>query len=366
VTAAPVAVIRAAALRDNLRRVRETVPGCSVLAVVKADAYGHGLVPVARILADADGFAVARIEEAVQLRDAGIARRVLVLGGFVDAREASECARSGFDCVIHSEEQVAVLESLRTLPPMGLWIKIDTGMGRLGIEPEALPRIRERLAASGAGCGRLRLMSHLAAADEPGGPGAEQLAAFAQLAAGAHHGVSIANSACILREPAACTVPGVPAAETWLRPGLMLYGVSPLPERSSHSLGLRPAMSFETRLIAVRRLPRGRRVGYGGEWQAARESVVGVAAVGYADGYPWHCATRTPVLVNGHPASVIGRISMDLISIDLTDAPPSRPGDRVILWGEELPVEEVARCAGTISYELLAGVSPRVVRRVED
>jgi alanine racemase len=364
--AAPVAVIRAGAIRDNLRRVRENVPGCSVLAVVKANAYGHGLVPVARILAEADGFAVARLDEALQLRNAGITHRILVLGGFVEAEEVSECAAHGIECVIHSEQQVAVLEQLRGPAPAGLWIKIDTGMGRLGIEPEALAELRRRLAACPAGRGSLHLMTHLASADEPGGQNVEQVESFARVARNWSEGVSIANSACILAAPAACRVTGVSPRQTWLRPGLMLYGVSPLPERSARSLGLRPAMSFETHLVAVRRVPRGRRVGYGGEWQAARDSIIGVAAAGYADGYPWHRSLRTPVLVNDIPAQVIGRVSMDLISIDVTDLPPCRPGDPVVLWGERLPVDEVARCAGTITYELLAGLSPRVVRRIED
>lgn len=362
-TPAAVAVIRAEALRENLKRVRQLAPGFRVLAVIKANAYGHGLVAVARILDDAEAFAVARLEEATELRHAGITKRVVVLGGFVSADEAAACVQWRLDCVIHSIEQVEVIEQLTVQPSADLWIKVDTGMGRLGIEPDALPEVRARLARCTAGGSRLKLMSHLASADDPEAPGtARQLAWFEQLSGDWKEDVSIANSAAILQS----RLPPAPAgAQAWVRPGLMLYGVSPLPGVSSRSLGLRPAMSFETRLISVRRLPRGRHVGYGGEWQATRDSVVGVAAAGYADGYPWHLPRGTPVVVNGFRAPVIGRVSMDMISIDLTEGPDCRAGDRVVLWGDDPPVGTIAAHAGTISYELLAAMSPRVIRRLE-
>jgi len=364
VTPAAVAVIRAKALRENLKRVRELAPGFRVLAVIKANAYGHGLVAVARILDDADAFAVARLEEAMELRHAGITKRVVVLGSFVGADEAAACVQWRLDCVIHSLEQVQVLERLAKQPSADLWIKVDTGMGRLGIEPEALPEVRRRLERCTGDRSRLKLMSHLARADEPDAAGTSfQLACFERLSEGWAGDVSMANSAAILQG----RLPRAPSgAEAWVRPGLMLYGVSPLAGISSRSLGLCPAMSFETRLIAVRRLPRGRHVGYGGEWQATRNSIVGVAAAGYADGYPWHLPRGTPVVVNGIAAPVIGRVSMDMISIDLTDVSECRAGDRVVLWGDDPPVETVAAHAGTISYELLAAMSPRVIRRLDD
>ena len=365
---AAVAVIRVEALRNNLQRVRQATPGCRVLAVVKANAYGHGLVAVARILADADGLAVARLEEAVQLRDAGIRQRIVVLGGFVSAEEAREAASQHLDMVVHSLSQVAVLESMADLAKIDLWIKVDTGMGRLGIEPDAVASVAARLRSCNAGRGCLRLMTHLASADEAGNAETEaQLQRFSGLLRDWPGEVSAANSAAILQWPASWSVGAqAPAGISWVRPGLMLYGVSPLANRPAAALGLRPVMSFETRLIAVKRLPPGRRVGYGGDWEARRESIVGVAAAGYADGYPWHRPHGTAVLVNGARAAVIGRVSMDMISIDLTDLPRAEAGDRVVLWGEDLPVEEVATHAGTISYELLAGMSPRVVRQVED
>lgn len=364
-TPAAVAVIRTAALRSNLSRIRELAPGCRILAVIKANAYGHGLVTVARILQSADGLAVARLGEAAQLREAGITRRIVVLGGFVGADEAREALSLGLDLVIHSPEQVPALEGLGWGGRADLWLKVDSGMGRLGIEPSEVGRILPRLQGWLSGRGTVRLMTHLAAADDAASDQtAGQLAAFRALAGGWPGDISVANSAAILQWPATTATPS--AAGNWIRPGLMLYGVSPLPGRSAQSLGLRPVMSFETRLIAVKRLARGRRVGYGGDWQAARDSVVGVAAAGYADGYPWHVARSTQVLVGGRRAPVIGRVSMDMISIDLTDLPGAAPGDRVVLWGDELPVEEVAGHAATISYELLAGMSPRVIRQVED
>lgn len=367
-TQAAVAVISATALRHNLRRVRELAPGCPVLAVIKADAYGHGLVAVARALGDADAFAVARLEEAVQLREAGISRRIVVLGGFIGNEELLEAIHHGLEVVIHDLEQVRVLEAA----PSGsdAWLKIDTGMGRLGIAPAVLPEVLARLRSRPAKTA-VRLMTHLAAADDPASEQtAGQLAAFEAATREASGlgwagDVSMANSAGILGGLATRSGGFLPTGcHNWVRPGLMLYGASPLPDRTAASLGLLPAMSFQSRLLAVRRLPRGSHVGYGGDWQAARDSVVGVAAAGYADGYPWHSSRGTPVLVNGHAAPVIGRVSMDMISIDLTEIAPARAGDPVTLWGSGLPVEEVARCAGTIPYELLAGLGPRVLRQV--
>ncbi|QOJ31773.1 MAG: alanine racemase [Gammaproteobacteria bacterium] len=367
-TPAAVAVVSAGALRHNLRNVRERTPGCRVLAVIKADAYGHGLIAVARALDDADGLAVARMEEAVRLREAGITRPIVVLGGFIDGSELEEAVHRGLDVVVHDPAQIERLEQVPAR--IDVWLKIDTGMGRLGIAPGTLLDSLARLRARPAG-GTVRLMTHLAAADDPvSTQTATQLAAFEAsvveaVAQGWVGEVSFANSAGILAGQAIAR-DGVLAAgqANWVRPGLMLYGASPLPDHAAASLGLAPAMSFESRLLAVRRLPRGSRVGYGGDWQAARDSVIGVAAAGYADGYPWHSSCGTPVLVNGQRAPVIGRVSMDMISIDLTEVPLPGPGDRVVLWGNGLPVEEVARCAGTIPYELLAGMGPRVLRQV--
>lgn len=359
---APAVVIRAAALRHNLKRVRELAPGCPVLAVIKANGYGHGLLAVAEMLDTADGLAVARLEGALKLRKAGIGRRIVVFSGASTLEELKEAAEHHLDVVVHSPAQVALLEGSRVT--LDVWLKVDSGMGRLGVAPEAAPTLLQRL-QSRAGGGTIRLMTHLASADDPDPAQTDaQMAVFRTLSEDWEGDISIANSAAILRgRIAAGPMPGVVPAANWVRPGLMLYGASPLADQTAAELGLRPVMSFETRLLAVKRLPRGHRVGYGGEWQAGRDSVIGVAAVGYADGYPWHTPRDTTVLVNGHRAPVIGRVSMDMISIDLTGIAGVSPGDRVVLWGDGLPVEEVAGNVGTIAWELLTGVGSRVLRR---
>lgn len=366
---AAVAIVRRTALRNNLHKVRMAAPGCHVLAVIKANAYGHGLVTVARALDGADAFAVARIEEAMQLREAGIGSRIVVLGGFVTGEDLGVATALGLDLVVHDMAQIDVLESLPQARRTDLWLKVDTGMGRLGIEVPEVSAARLRLERWLGDRGALRLLTHLSAAERPADPATPaQLQKFAKLCRG-WYGVSVANSAAILQWPQSLQLAGDSGAttmENWVRPGLMLYGASPLPECSAAGFGLQPAMSFETRLLAVKRLSCGRRIGYGGEWQAGRDSVVGVAAAGYADGYPWHNARVTPATLAGIRVPVIGRVSMDMISLDLTEHPGAAAGDRVVLWGEDPPVEEVARQAGTIPYTLLAGLSPRVARQVVD
>ncbi|GMW05676.1 MAG: alanine racemase [Gammaproteobacteria bacterium] len=362
-TAATVAVVHAAALRHNLQRVRDLAPGCPVMAVVKANAYGHGAAAVARTLRDVDAFAVARIEEGIQLREAGISTRIVLLGGVVTMAEAREAVAHRLDLVVHSLWQVDLLESAPGLGPLDLWLKADTGMGRLGLGPADTADARRRLLAW-RGCGTLRLMTHFASADNLAlDATVTQLAGFRRLTQDWAGDISLANSAAILQWPE--SVRAV-TAKNWVRPGLMLYGASPVSGRSAASFGLKPAMSFEARLIAVKSLPAGHRVGYGGDWQCEQESLVGVVAAGYADGYPWHVSRGTPVMVNGWRTRVLGRVSMDMVSVDLTGGPPSAPGDRVLLWGDGLPVEEIASCAGRIPYELLTDISPRVARQFRD
>jgi alanine racemase len=357
-----VAVIRPGALRANLARVRAAAPGCRVLAVIKANAYGHGLVPVARILADADAFAVARVEEALQLREAGIGQRIVVLGGFASAAELRLAADLGLDAVLHAPEHLDLLAATALPRPLDCWLKVDSGMGRLGLAP----------AAGGPACdrvGRLVLMTHLGCADDRSDPATEeQLRVFGAAIGDWPGDVSIANSAGVLQWPE-CLRPSATlryGGANWVRPGVMLFGASPLRTATAAGLGLAPAMSFETRLIAVKQLPKGSRVGYGGHWVAARDSVIGVAAAGYADGYPWHIGSGTPVGVNGTVAPVVGRVSMDMLTLDLTDVPGARIGDRVVLWGDAPTVEEVAGAARTIPYTLMTGINRRVAVRVVD
>lgn len=352
------AVIHSSALRANLAAVKRFAPRARVLAVVKANAYGHGLVPTALALADADAFAVARLEEGMALRSAGVRTPIVLLEGVFNAPQLDEGAHHDFELVVHSPEQIALLASWRGAHRFGVWIKIDSGMNRLGFRPEEFPAAYTALAESPAVAPRMRLLTNLANADAPDDPATtEQIALFERTVSGHTLERSIANSAGIL---------GWPASHThWVRPGLMLYGVSPLSGRSAADFGLRPAMTLLSTVIATRRVPPGERVGYGGRWTARRATTLAIAAVGYGDGYPRHIANGTPVLASGARASIAGRVSMDMVALDVTDLPPVQVGASVVLWGEGLPAETVAPHAETVPYELLCGVSQRVALELE-
>ena len=325
-------------------------------AAVKAEGYGHGLVRVAQTL-DADAFAVACLEEALTLREAGIARPILLLEGVFEAAELPLCARHGFEIAVHHPEQARMLELARLDQPVRVWLKMDTGMHRLGLAPETVPAIFQRLRDCPAVRPAIGLMSHLARADERDCDYTlQQLRTFEAATAGLSGERSLANSAGIL---------GWPQTHfDWVRPGIMLYGASPFVDSLAPDEDLRPVMTLHTRLISIKRLRRGEPVGYGGTWTCPEDMDVGVAAVGYGDGYPRHAPSGTPVLVNGREAALIGRVSMDMITLDLRQHPEARIGDSVVLWGEGLPVERIAQAAGTISYTLLCGVTARVKRDV--
>jgi alanine racemase len=364
---AAVAVIRPAALRSNLDRVRELAPGCPVLAVIKANAYGHGLVQVAHILDDAEAFAVARLEEAVQLREAGIRKRVVILGGCLTPEELRAASGLELDIVVHSDQQVRLLEAATLPAPLDCWLKVDTGMGRLGIEPSQCSGIVQRLHAA-APVRSLTLMTHLGCADDHTDPETtDQLQVFSSLLSSWSGDVSIANSAAVLQWPDTLRAGGVLrySGRNWVRPGIMLFGASPLRGQTAHELKLRPAMSFETRLISVKPVRKGQRVGYGGHWVAPRNTILGVAAAGYADGYPWHVGAGTPVGVRDCLAPIVGRVSMDMLTVDLTDVPGAAAGDRVVLWGDGPTVEDVAGAARTIPWTLMTGINRRVAVRVD-
>jgi alanine racemase len=340
-------------MRDNLAVVRRHAPDSRVWAVIKANAYGHGMVPAGTALSAADGFAVARVEEALRLRAAGIAKPVLVLEGALFAEELTAAAEHRLELALHLQEQVALLEQTRLAGPLRVWIKVDTGMHRLGFDPEEVPALLERLDRSPQVDGPPALMTHLANADDPrDGLTQLQCERIRELDPFAARTLSIGNSAGTLAFPASRT--------HWVRPGIMLYGSSPLIGRTATELGLRPVMTLETRLIAVRSLRRGDAIGYGGTYLCPQDMQVGVAAIGYGDGYPRHAPTGTPVLVRGQQAPLVGRVSMDMINIDLRPVPDAAVGDPVTLWGEGLPVDEIATRAGTISYELLCRVTGRV------
>jgi alanine racemase len=357
----PVARIDLAALEHNLRRARQAAPQSRVMAVIKANAYGHGLLPVARRIADqADALAVARVEEGLVLRRAGIGCRIIVLEGFHDDDELSAALASRIEVVLHQPYQIESLRRRMGTSPEGMacWLKVDTGMHRLGFRPEEILRLAAELHAID-GLVLAGVITHLANADQiDSATTKEQLDRFAPIMEDPNLSTSIANSAGIL---------GWPDSRTeWIRPGIMLYGASPFGGGSNLDPDLRPVMTLNTRLIAIRKLRKGEPVGYGGTWTCPEDMPVGVAAIGYGDGYPRHAPSGTPVRVNGRLAKLIGRVSMDMISIDLRDVPTVAVGDKVTLWGDWPRAEEVAHRAGTIAYELYCGITSRVEYRYTD
>lgn len=363
------AVIDLDALRANFGVLSRAAPGARVMAVVKADAYGHGAARVASALDGADGYAVARLGEALALRAAGILKPVLLLEGVTSAQELEQSLAAGLDLAVHDLSQVEMLEQAAVSGGAGgaasrpvVWLKVDTGMNRLGFRPEQALAARQRLLAARAAPRELRLMTHLARADETDdAPTAAQVARFEALVAawadlaGGRLPVSIGNSAGVLR--------GAATQGDWIRPGIALYGASPLADRSAAGLGLAPVMTLETAVIALREVPVGEGVGYGATWRAARPSRIAILAAGYADGLPRQLPSGSPVAFEGGRAPLVGRVSMDMIAVDVTDLSPLALGDRAVLWGEGLPAEELAARAGTLAYELFCGVAPRVPRR---
>jgi alanine racemase len=347
------ALVDTAALRHNLARARAGAPASRIMAVIKANGYGHGLVPVARALASADGFAVARLDEALALRAAGLDNPVLLLEGVFSPAQLELAAQRRLDLMVHSVEQIEMLEGRAGGDRVAAWIKLDTGMNRLGFRIDGFASAYSRLRRIVNVAPDPTLVTHLASADDLADPKTEQqLQAFAATTAGLPGARSIANSAALLAWPA--------ARAEWVRPGLLLYGVSPFPEGTGAGLDLRPAMTLLSEVIAVKDVAVGETVGYGGTWRAARATRMAVVAAGYGDGYPRSVPSGTPVLVNGRRAPLIGLVSMDMITVDVTDLPAVVTGDPVVLWGDGVPVEEVARLAGTIPYELICGVSQRV------
>ncbi|MCX7071470.1 MAG: alanine racemase [Gammaproteobacteria bacterium] len=348
------ATVDLSAIRHNLGRVRALAPQSKVMAAIKADGYGHGAVPVARTLAEAgvDAFAVACLEEAVTLRDAGIGTRIALLEGVLSREEALEAAALGLEIVIHDRWQLELLAGLAFEVPLAVWFKLDSGMHRLGFPlAEAGALLKAALAQP-----QWRLqgwITHLACADDLDSPmTATQISAFKATMAYLPGARSIANSAGLIAWPQ--------ARVDWVRPGLMLYGASPLPNRTAADLDLKPAMQVASRLIAVHEIAAGETVGYGATYRCPETMRVGVVAVGYADGVHRILPTGAPVLIHGVRVPMIGRVSMDMITVDLRALPRAVVGDPVILWGNGLPAEEVATWAGTLAYELFCGLTSRV------
>ena len=345
-----VAQINLAALARNLARAREKAPRTQVLAVVKANAYGHGLARVLPALEDADGLALVELDAAVQLRELHYTRRILLLEGFFEASELPEIAHRRLAVVVHDEAQVGMLESAVLSRPLEVFVKVNTGMNRLGIAPQNVASSCERLANSPA-VAAIRLMMHFARADEDDGI-QPPLAVFEKACGKLPYPRSMCNSAGIFRY--------ADIGGDIVRAGIMLYGATPFPYDTAAMLGLQPVMTLRSQLIAIQSLAPNDSVGYGGMYTASRAHRIGVVAGGYADGYPRHAPNGTPVLVCGRKARLAGRVSMDMITVDLTDVPEARVGSPVVLWGEGLPVDDVATAASTVGYELLCGLTPRV------
>lgn len=345
------------AIRHNYRLAKSHTPHARALAVVKANAYGHGAVAVARALAaEADGFAVACVEEALELRESGIRGRLVLLEGVFSPDELALVDQAALALVVHNHTQLAWLLAAAPSRPLEVWIKLDTGMHRVGFAPSEFPAVNAQLAAC-PHIGARVAMTHFARADETAHPyTATQLATFEHAVSGVQIGRSLANSAAVLAWPA--------AQGDWTRPGIMLYGVSPFVTGDPHAAtpALRPAMTLESAVIAVRELAAGEPVGYGGRFVCTRPTRVGVVAIGYADGYPRHARDGTPIAVNGQLTRLIGRVSMDMITVDLTDCGAVQLGDPVELWGQTVAARAVAEASDTIAYHLFTGLGRRVPR----
>jgi len=345
-----VAQVNLAALRANLAKAREHAADAQVLAVVKANAYGHGLNRILPALTEADGLALLELDAAMALRDRHYVRRILLLEGFFSANELPEISARRLAVVVHHMEQVKMLESATLSRPIEVFVKVNTGMNRLGFRAADAHAIVDRLSQT-ASVAVLRMLTHLARADEEDGL-REQLEAFEEACQGLPYPRSIANSAGVIRYR--------DVGGEYVRPGIMLYGSSPFPYDTAEMLGLAPVMTLKSALIAVQELKPNESVGYGGIYTAARAHRIGVIACGYADGYPRHAPNGTPVLVCGKKVRTAGRVSMDLLTVDLTDVPEATVGSPVVLWGEGLPVDDVAVAASTVGYQLLSSVSQRV------
>jgi len=357
-----VATIHISALQHNLRIAKSCAPHAKVWAVLKANAYGHGLERGLRGFAEADGLALIEPDYAVRLRELGWDKPILLLEGFFDAADLDAVLTAQLETAVHCAEQIELLEKIlpvrRISSKLNVHLKMNSGMNRLGFPPDAYHAAYDRLRAL-PDIGNITLMTHLANADDPQNPGLplkQQIERFANGVEGLPGEQSIANSAADLMHPE--------LRSDWVRPGIMLYGATP-GGNTAESFGLRPAMSLTSQIIGIQKIPAGEAVGYGSRFVSAEPMRIGVVACGYADGYPRHAPTGTPVMVDGVRTGTVGRVSMDMISVDLTHIPGARVGSEVLLWGEGVSVDEVAHAAGTIGYELLCAVAPRV-RIAED
>ena len=345
-------LLSADALRHNFARVRSFAPLAQVMAVVKANGYGHGLSWTARTLREADAFGVASVEEGAALRDAGIRQPVVLLEGFFHPEELPALVRFRLDAVVHHESQLWDLEHAPPLDePVDVWLKIDTGMHRIGFNPDIVPEVVRRLKTCMA-AGRVRVMSHFPSADNRFDTTAPyQVRQFEELSQNLNVERSLANSAGVVNWPS--------SHFEWVRPGIMLYGGTP-GGKTAEAFGLKPAMTLSSEIIAVQHINQGDAIGYGSIFVADKPMTIGVVACGYADGYPRRAPEGTPIVVDGVRTRLVGRVSMDMLTVDLTPVPNPHVGSKVTIWGEGMPIEDVAQASGTVGYELMCALSLRV------
>lgn len=341
------------ALRHNLEQIRQMAPNCAVIAMVKSNAYGHGLERIATALPNVDALGVACSEEGRLLRKAGVKNPILLMEGIFNADEISFALENDFSLVVHHEKQLTILEKAYTPTQLSVWLKINTGMQRLGFPPETTEAVYKRLAKCKSIKKPIGLMTHFAEADSlDRAPTLQQIEIFNSVTANLEGPRSLSNSAGILAWPT--------AHADWVRPGIMLYGASPFQGHRGVEHHLQPVMSLSSELIAIHDVKKNARVGYGGTWTCPEDMKIGVVAIGYGDGYPRHAGNGTPVLVNGRPCPLVGRVSMDMLTVDLRTQPDANVGDHVLMWGPGLPVEVVAEFSETSAYELLTRITQRV------
>ena len=338
------------ALAHNLAQVKRYAPQSKIISVVKANAYGHGLLHIAQGLQATDAFAVLNPSEAIALREAGYTQPILLLEGVFAAMQLAEADRYHLDLVVHQPAQISWLQQARLSAPLRVFLKLDSGMHRLGFPPADYQAALNQLNQC-ANVSEVVLMTHFANADHPEGI-AQAMHTVSQVMGSQPYSRSYANSAAVVQHPE--------AHADWVRPGIMLYGATPIAARSAASLGLQPVMALKSALIAVQHIQAGESVGYGSLFTAEQPTSVGIVACGYADGYPRHAPTGTPIAVDGVLTRTLGRVSMDMLAVDLTPVPNARIGSEVELWGHLVPVDTVAQACGTIGYELLCAVAPRV------
>ncbi|MFB6422186.1 MAG: alanine racemase [Candidatus Malihini olakiniferum] len=347
------AVISRRALRHNMQRVRQLAPNSRLVAIIKANAYGHGAVECAKTLQDADCFGVARLSEALALRKAGIKNPILLLEGFFSADDLPLLAKHQLETVVHSVEQLAALEQVELPYPLTVWMKLDTGMHRLGIRPDKAEEFYQHLTQCRNVVQPINIMSHFCCTDKSKfSIILKQIACFDAFAEGKPGEQSIAASGGILLWPQ--------AHRSQVRPGIILYGISPLSSETTTDFGLQPAMTLTSHLIAVREHKDGESEGYDCTWTSKRDTLLGVVAIGYADGYPRTAPFGTPVLVNGREVPLVGQVSMDMLTVDLGPNSQDQAGNKVILWGESLPIERISTHTGVSAYELITRVTQRL------